>query len=146
MATENFNEKIKHVSQGYIHAVQSGDINKILSFYNNAPKFLPPYTDIPAVEKKTNRWSKNYIKQYWENIFTVTGSMFKYIQTKPETNEEGNMVCEIGKYDLRMSNKAEETEEGTYFMLWQKDEDGWKIAVHILQSRSNAKWIKGAFL
>jgi ketosteroid isomerase-like protein len=143
MTMEETSQTIEDLSNQYTHAVQSRDVTTLTQLYTQKPRFLPPGGDLPRWDPPPdNRWSTEYISAYWHNIFQVTGGGFKYVQYVRDVAVLGEVAQEIGIYDLRMSNTEEEIEAGTYFILWQREEGQWKIAVHILNSTSRPKWGK----
>jgi ketosteroid isomerase-like protein len=146
MPLEETRKTIEDLSRMYMDAVNSRNVTTITQFYTKKPKFLPRSGDIPRFGPlPNNRWSEEYIGTYWQSIFQVTGGSFKYIQPMLDIEVVDDVAYEIGVYDLRMSNNEDEIEEGTYFILWQKENEQWKIAVHILNSTSHPKWGKPTF-
>jgi ketosteroid isomerase-like protein len=136
---------IETLSSEYEGAVQARNISAIADMYTNRPKFLPPGGDMPRWDNPPEeRWSQAYIKTYWHDIFQITEGGFKYIQTMRDVEVLADAAREIGIYDLRMSNDEDEIEAGTYFVLWQRENEKWKIAVHILNSRSRPKWARAS--
>ena len=143
MPIEGTRKTIEDLSRMFMDAVNSRDVTTITQFYTKKPKFLPRGGDIPRFGPlPANRWSQEYISTYWQSVFQATGGGFKYIQPMLNVEVLDDVAHEIGNYDLRMSNNEDEIEEGTYFILWQKENEQWKIAVHILNSTSRPKWGK----
>jgi ketosteroid isomerase-like protein len=111
--------------------------------YTDEPKFLPRGGDIPqSGSLSENRWSKEYISAYWDNVFRVpTMGCCKYIQRINDIEVLGDVSYEIGTYHLAAdTGVGSDLEEGVYFILWKKENEQWKIAVHILNTASSPKW------
>jgi ketosteroid isomerase-like protein len=142
MTTEEICNIIKDISTKFVSAVQAQNIAGITQIYTDKPKFLPRGGDIPQFgQVPDNRWSIEYISQYWSDIFQIVGNSFKYVQYIKDVEVLGDAAYEIGVYIFAAeTGVGEDLEEGTYFILWKKEDDLWKIAVHILNTTSNPKW------
>lgn len=134
---------IENLSRQLQSAIGSQNTNEIIKLYTDEPKFLPRGGDIPQFDPlPENRWSKEYISSYWEKVFRVpTMGCCKYIQRVNNIEVLGDVAYEIGTYHLAAdTGVGEDLEEGAYFILWKKENDQWKIEVHILNTGSNPKW------
>jgi len=142
MTTEEVCNIIKGISMEFVYAIQAQDRARITQLYTSEPKFMPRGGDIPQFGPlPDNRWSREYIIQYWNNIFQIVGNSFKYVQYIKNVEVLGDIAYEIGVYILAAeTGVGEDLEEGTYFIIWKKENEQWKIAVHILNTTSNPKW------
>lgn len=141
--TEEVHNIIENLSRQLQSAIGSQNTNEIIKLYADEPKFLPRGGDIPQFDPlPENRWSKEYISTYWDKVFRVpTMGCCKYIQRINNIEVFGDIAYEIGTYHLAAdTGVGEDLEEGAYFILWKKEDDQWKIAVHILNSGSSPKW------
>jgi ketosteroid isomerase-like protein len=136
-------ETLDNLSKDFENAVNSQNVTKLVQLYTDKPRFLPAGGDISRYSSlPNNRWSKEYISTYWQNVFQVTEGKCLYIQNKKDFEVLGDAVYEIGMYDFRKGHDEGEFEPGAYFILWQKENGQWKIAVHVLNSASRPKWSK----
>lgn len=142
MDTEEVCSIIKDISMDLVSAIQTQDIARIPQLYTDEPKFMPRGGDIPQFGPiPDNRWSKEYISKYWSDIFQIVGNSFKYIQYTKNIEVLGYVAYEIGVYSFAAeTGVGKDLEEGTYFILWKKENDAWKITVHILNTTSDPKW------
>jgi len=140
---EDVRSIIENLSRQLISAIGSQNTSEITELYTDEPKFLPRGGDIPRFGPlPENRWSKEYVSTYWDNVFQVpTQGCCKYLQRIHEIEVFGDAAYEIGIYSLAAdSGVGEDLEEGAYFILWKKENEQWRIAVHILNTTSNPKW------
>jgi ketosteroid isomerase-like protein len=142
MDTEEVCSIIKDISMDLVSAIQTQDIARIPQLYTDEPKFMPRGGDIPSIwPYSDNRWSKEYISKYWNDIFQIVGNSFKYIQYTKNIEVLGDVAYEIGVYSFAAeTGVGKDLEEGTYFIIWKKKNDAWKITVHILNTTSDPKW------
>lgn len=142
MDTEEVRSIIKGISMEFVSAIQTQDIARIPQLYTDEPKFMPRGGDIPQFGPiPDNRWSKEYISKYWSDIYQIVGNSFKYIQYTKNIDVFGDVAYEIGVYSFAAeTGVGKDLEEGTYFILWNKENDAWKITVHILNTTSDPKW------
>lgn len=142
MDTEEVRSIIKGISMEFVSAIQTQDIARIPQLYTDEPKFMPRGGDIPQFGPiPDNRWSKEYISKYWSDIYQIVGNSFKYIQYTKNIDVLGDVAYEIGVYSFAAeTGVGKDLEEGTYFILWNKENDAWKITVHILNTTSDPKW------
>ncbi|AGB49800.1 ketosteroid isomerase-like enzyme [Methanomethylovorans hollandica DSM 15978] len=142
MDTEEVRSIIKDIIMDLVSAIQTQDITRIVQLYTDEPKFMPRGGDIPQFGPiPDNRWSKEYISKYWSDIYQIVGNSFKYIQYTKNIDVLGDVAYEIGVYSFAAeTGVGKDLEEGTYFILWNKENDAWKITVHILNTTSDPKW------
>lgn len=142
MDTEEVRSIIKGISMEFVSAVQTQNIVGITQLYTDKPRFMPRGGDIPQFgQVPDDRWSSEYISKYWSDIFQIVGNSFKYVQYIKEVELLGDVVYEIGVYSFAAeTGVGKDLEEGTYFILWKKENDAWKITVHILNTTSDPKW------
>lgn len=143
MTTEDVRSKIENLSRQLQSAIGSQNAGEIIKFYTEEPKFLPRGGDIPQFGPlPENRWSKEYISTYWDNVFKVpTMGCCKHVQRIHDIEVFDDAAYEIGTYSFAAdSGLGEDLEEGVYFILWKKETEQWKVAVHILNTISNPKW------
>lgn len=141
--TEEVHNIIENLSRQLQSAIGSQNTNEIIKLYTEDPKFLPRGGDIPQFDPlPENRWSKEYISAYWEKVFRVpTIGCCKYIQRINNIEVLDDVAYEIGTYHLAAdTGVGEDLEEGAYFILWKKENEQWKIEVHVLNTASSPKW------
>lgn len=143
MSTEEVRSIIEGLSMQLQAAINSQNLNEITNLYTDEPKFLPRGGDISQFDPlPENRWSKEYISTYWNNVFkTPTMGCCKYLQRISNIEVLDYIAYEIGTYHLAAdTGVGEDLEEGVYFILWKKENEQWKIEVHILNTTGNPKW------
>lgn len=135
---------IEELSDQYRNAIQRQDIAKITQLYTDEPRFMPRGGDIPRFDPiPEGRWSKEYINNYWKNVFQIVQNSFKYVQSIKDVEGLGDLAYQIGTYSLAaFTGVGDDLEEGTYFILWKRENEQWKMAVHILNTASSPKWAK----
>ena len=143
MTIEGMRSKIEDLSRQFEVAIQTQDIVKIVQLYTDKPKFLPRGGDISQFGPiPDDRWTREYISRYWYDVFQVPESGFKYVQRLYEIEVLGGVAYELGTYSLAADTGiGDDLEEGAYFILWTKEDEQWKIAVHILNTASSPKWL-----
>ena len=142
MDAEEVRSIINDISMDLVSAIQTQDIARITQLYADEPKFMPRGGDIPQFGTiPENRWSKEYISKYWNDIFQIVGNSFKFVQYIKNIEVLYDVAYEIGVYSFAAETGiGKDLEEGTYFILWKKENDSWKITVHILNTISDPKW------
>jgi ketosteroid isomerase-like protein len=143
MSTEEIRSIIEDLSRQLQAAINSQNPDEITNLYTDEPKFLPRGGDIPQFDPlPENRWSKEYINTYWNNVFKApTMGCCKYLQRISNIEVLDYIAYEIGTYHLAAdTGVGNDLEEGVYFILWKKEHEQWKIEVHILNTISNPKW------
>ena len=105
-------------------AIRRGDGAAVAALYTEDAQLLPPNSEMIQ--------GRDGIKAFW------TGGLQMGIKDAVLTTREvlgiGDMVCEIGKYDLTIKPEGQAAikDIGKYLVIWKKSREGaWKLHVDI---------------
>jgi ketosteroid isomerase-like protein len=110
---------IELLNEKYCNAWINEDLATYLSLYTDDAVVMPPYS--PAIK------GKSALTVSWNNQFN---SGLRYLSAKTTTLDiwfSDDMVYERGSYLITMNvkeNKRPVSVSGSYFSVWQKQEDG----------------------
>ena len=114
-------------------AMMKGDNEKILSFYADDIISMPSYQ--PMLEGKEALKNAMMMDANSGNKFT------KFKMTSKKLLSEGNLLVDIGTYELSMDIQGMEepyNDRGKYVTIYEKQDDGsWKIKVDTWNSNIN---------
>ena len=113
-------------------AVRRGDGAGIAALYTEDAKLLPPNSEMIQ--------GREGIKAFWGGGLQM--GIKDAILTTIEVLGTGDIVCEIGKYDLTIKPGGHEAikDNGKYLVLWKKSMGGtWKLHVDIWNTNQPAE-------
>ncbi len=125
-------QSIEEANVKFGEAVRSGDATTLASLYTEDARLLPPNSEMIA--------GREGIEAFWGGGLQM--GIKDAILTTVEVFGMGDMVCEIGKYDVTIQPEEQEAIEdnGKYLVIWQKTSDGtWKLHVDIWNTSLPAK-------
>ena len=105
-------------------AVRKGDGAAIAALYTEDAKLLPPNSEMIQ--------GREGIKAFWSGGLQM--GIKDAILTTLEVLGTGDVICEIGKYDLTIMPAGQGVikDNGKYVVLWKKSKGGvWKLHVDV---------------
>jgi len=117
-------QSIEEGNRKFGEAVRKGDGAAIAALYTEDAKLLPPNSEMIQ--------GREGIQAFWTGGLKM--GIKDAILTTVEVLGTGDMVCEIGRYDLTIKSEGQETikDVGKYLVIWKKSVDGtWKLHVDI---------------
>ena len=118
---------IEEANVNFGEAVRAGDATALASLYTEDATILPPNSEMIQ--------GREGVEAYWAGGFQM--GLKEAVLTTLEVMEMGDMVCEIGKADVKIQPEGMDVIEdrGKYLVIWKKAADGtWKLHVDIWQS------------
>ncbi len=117
-------QSIEEANVKFGEAVRSGDATALATLCTEDARLLPPNSEMIV--------GREGIEGFWGGGLQM--GIKDAILTTVEVFVMGDMVCEIGKYDLTIQPEGQEAIEdnGKYLVIWKKAADGtWKLHVDI---------------
>ena len=117
-------QEIGEVNVKFGEAVRLGDAAALASLYTEDAKLLPPNSEM--IEGREG------IKAFWGGGLQM--GIKDAILTTVEVFGMGDLVCEIGNYDLTIQPEGMDAikDNGKFLVVWKKAMDGtWKLHVDI---------------
>ena len=140
------NEEIKSAIEALRWKVQQGiiiliaraetdtwgkEVQDFLGLYSASPKFFPPHGGIPQFSPITEeRWSTQYVIDYFQSIQKEARGMAKYAHRLVDITIHKDFVIDCGTYSIGTHDCG--NEEGVYQIIWGKGDTSWKIVSHVL--------------
>ena len=125
-------EKLQKMNDAAVKAQLAGDYDMLISNYTDDAISLPSYSQIMRGKDEIHKAMIKDKDAFKINEFTITTL---------EAFESGDMVYEIGKYNMTMTMKGMDnpvTDEGKYLTVYQKQDDGsLKIKAEIWNTDMN---------
>jgi uncharacterized protein (TIGR02246 family) len=115
---------IEETNVKFGEAVRSGDATALASLYTEDAKLLPPNSEMIL--------GREGIEAFWGGGLQM--GIKDAVLTTVEVLGIGDMVCEIGRYDLTIQPEGQEAVEdsGKFLVIWKKvATDTWKLHVDI---------------
>lgn len=115
-------QTIRKVDVAWSHALQSKDLDKILSNYAEDASFLPP--DEPIVRGREN------IRQWFARRVAMPGYSARFTPTKIFVAKSGDMAYELGTFRVTLDDGSGKPVEysGKHLVTWEKVCGRWKVA------------------
>ena len=121
--------EIREADQAWLHAVESKDLDKSVSFYAVDASVLPFNAPIAS--------GTGQIRQFWSQLMSKPGFVLRFEVTKIVLSKAHDMAYEIGTFALKL-NDADGIPTGTlgkYVVVWRKDpKQGWKAVADIFNT------------
>ena len=112
--------------EGFLAAFNRGDAAGVASYYTEGARFLPPNAGMIT--------GRQGIQAAWQHTMDigVKEAGLEILELVPM----GDMVCDIGKYRLRIEPEPGVTVEdlGKYVVIWKHDGESWKLDVDIFNT------------
>ncbi len=114
VATDEFKTAVTTTAKGFNAAVAAKDWNTVGDFYVTDAIAFPP----------NHEWvrGRDGIRSFWKTIMD-SGKTAKVEVVETESN--GNLGCEVGKYTI-LDSSGKVTDSGKYLAVWKKGTDGWR--------------------
>lgn len=113
-SVEEVSEAIAAQNEVLMSSVADRDLETLLGIYTDDAWFMPQHS--PPLK------GKEAISKFFEQIFELG------VELELSTDEvtvHGNSAVEIGHY--RQLSNGEETDRGTYLIVWKKEGDEWLL-------------------
>lgn len=117
-------QAIEEANVKFGEAVRLGDAAALAALYTEDAKLLPPNSEMIL--------GKEGIGAFWAGGLRM--GIKDVILTTVEVLGMGDIVCEIGKYDLTIQPEGQEAikDSGKYLVIWKQASDGsWKLHADI---------------
>ena len=117
-------QAIEEANVKFGDAVRMADAAALASLYTEDARLLPPNSEM--IEGKEG------IEAFWGGGLEM--GIKGAVLTTVDVLGLGDMVCEIGEYDLTIQPEGQEEikDRGKYLVIWKKAADGtWKLHVDI---------------
>ncbi len=117
-------QAIEEANVKFGEAVRMGDAAALAALYTEDAKLLPPNSEMIA--------GSEGIEAFWGGGLQM--GIKDVILTTVEVLGMGDMVCEIGKYDLTIQPEGQDAiaDTGKYLVVWKKAPDEtWKLHIDI---------------
>jgi uncharacterized protein (TIGR02246 family) len=117
-------QSIEGANVKFGEAVRMGDAAALAGLYTDDARLLPPNSEMIA--------GKDGIEAFWGGGLQM--GIKDAVLTTVDVLGMGDMVCEIGKYNLTIQPEGQDAFEdsGKYLVIWKKAADGtWKLHVDI---------------
>lgn len=105
-------------------AIRMGDAAAVAALYTEDAKLLPPNSEMIQ--------GREGIEAFWGGGIQM--GIKDVVLTTVEVLRMGDMVCEIGQYDLTIQPEGQEAmkDNGKYVVIWKHASDGtWELYVDI---------------
>ncbi len=117
-------QAIEEANLKFGEAVRMGDASALAALYTEDARLLPPNSEMIG--------GRQGIEAFWGGGLQM--GIKDAVLTTVDVLGIGDMVCEIGQYDLTIQPEGQEAmkDNGKYLVVWKKDSDGaWKLHVDI---------------
>jgi ketosteroid isomerase-like protein len=125
-------EKLQKMNDDIVKAQLAEDYDMLLSYYTDDAISLPSYSQMMRGKDEIQKAMMKDKDSFKINEFNLTTL---------EAFESGDMVYEIGKYNMKMTMKGMDNpvaDEGKYLTVYQKQDDGsLKIKAEIWNTDMN---------
>ncbi len=144
-------EAIEVASNQFMSAIQHGrtNVEGIVDFYTGDARLFPPGGDFgggmefrdafDGSPEPIKRLSKEYVDSYWTHVFKGVTGGYKYGHFPLSIDVVDTVAYEVGDYN---QGGTIGSKKGIYSILWRKENDEWKIAVHILNGDDRHLWLR----
>jgi len=114
--SKDVSKEIQAMNDSFMKAIQSGDVDKITSFYTEDAKVFPPNSDIiQGREAIGGMWSAMASQGMPALIFTTTMA-----------EAFGNTAIEEGAYKVKIPD-GQVVDKGKYIVIWKKVDGKWLL-------------------
>ncbi len=117
-------QAVEEANVKFGEAVRMADAAALAGLYTEDARLLPPNSEM--IEGKEG------IEAFWGGGLQM--GIKDAVLTTVDVLGMGDMVCEIGKYDLTIQPEGQEAikDNGKYVVIWKKTMDGtWKLHIDI---------------
>jgi uncharacterized protein (TIGR02246 family) len=103
----------------FAESFRKGDAAGVAALYTEDAVLLPPNSDMVR--------GRQGIKEFWGAAMRM--GVKAGVLTTVEISGSGDMICEMGKYVMKIQPQGQEPVEdkGKYIVVWKRMVDGWKI-------------------
>jgi ketosteroid isomerase-like protein len=126
-------QAIEAANSKFGEAVRKGDGAAIAALYSEKAKLLPPGSEM--IQGGAG------IQAFWSGAIKM--GVRDAVLTTEEVLGMGDLVCEVGKYDLTIKPEGGQgtaKDIGKYLVVWKEPSEGdWKILVDIWNTSQSAK-------
>jgi ketosteroid isomerase-like protein len=120
-------DEIRAFSARWLAAVDSRDVERIVSFYADDGAFL-----VPNVPLATER---DAVRVVWTRLLAAPGLSLIWTPISVDVARGGDMAFEIGSYHLEMdAPTGRTTDDGKYLVVWRRSADVWQVAADMFNS------------
>ncbi len=120
-------QMIEEANAKFGEAARLGDAAALAALYTEDARLLPPNSEM--IEGREG------IETFWGGGFQM--GIKDVVLTTVDVLGMGELVCEIGRYDLTIQPEGQDPikDNGKYLVVWKKAMDGtWKLHVDIWNS------------
>lgn len=114
-APADFRPAVEKEGKAFAAAIDAKDSAAVGALYAQDAIAFPPNSDMVK--------GREAITAYWKG---VTDQGMKAVIEIVETDGEGNLGFEVGKYTI-MDPAGKTVDQGKYVVVWKKGKDGWKL-------------------
>jgi uncharacterized protein (TIGR02246 family) len=110
------------------HAVETKDLEQILSFYADDASVLPFNAPIAT--------GKEQIRQIWSRLMSTPGFSFRFAPSNVEVAHSGDLAYEVGTFELTMNDAQGKPvmTPGKYVVVWKQTDGKWKVTADIFNT------------
>lgn len=124
-ATDNSNDEatIRSLDAAWSHALETKDLDKVMSFYADEVVFLAPGG--VAIKDKV------HLKEHFARMMSLPGYDLTFRPTTIGISKSGDMTYDISIFRLTTSDEHGNriTREGKALAIWEKRAGQWKVTV-----------------
>jgi uncharacterized protein (TIGR02246 family) len=110
------------------HAVETKDLEQVLSFYADDGSVLPFNAPIAT--------GKEQIRQIWSRLMSTPGFSLRFAPSNVEVAHSGDLAYEVGTFELTMNDAQGKpvTTPGKYVVVWKQTDGKWKVTADIFNT------------
>lgn len=118
---------IRRIDSLWVDAIARRDTAVIAATYEQEALYLPP--NAPRVE------GREAIRDAWASVLAMPGLRLTFAPDRIVLSPDGQMAYDIGSYQLETrSDRATQSDQGTYLVVWRKLAGQWKVAADMFSS------------
>lgn len=119
--------QVRERSTQWLAEVASGNVERIVSFYEGGASFLVPNAPLAR--------GSEAVRAMWGALLSAPELTLRWEPLSIDVSSGGDMACEIGSYTLRMRPGDMLVEdEGKYVVVWRKEGGEWFVHADIFNS------------
>jgi len=130
-AGESADERtIREIDAAWSQALQSKDLDKVMSNYAEDARFLPP--DEPIV------LGRGKIREWFEGRVRVPGFSASFVPTMIEVSRSEDMAYEVGTFLVAVDGASGKpiVRTGKHLVVWRKHNGAWKVVAESINHDS----------
>ena len=120
-AQQRDQKTIREIDAAWSQALQSKDLDRVISNYAEDASFLPP--DEPIVQGREN------IRAWFTKRVSLPGYSATFAPTTIVVSQSGDMAYEIGTFRVTLNDESGKpvTYTGKHLVTWGKRDGHWKV-------------------